>query len=261
MDEKNEFEINVNEEKKEIDINEIDDILKIILFEKVANKILPKDKYEILIALINNIKDEELIPILNYLNKIDLNLLEIIINGYPEYNFEDKNIENLILESISKCINFNFNKNTFYLVYNKLSYFFLKHKILNDLESAKKFIKLFNAWKILYNLKNLYKNDNQQASILFYSNLKENKGIKIDFHSLDVEINHLEITIKFVRSRILNINKFIDNFSFLKIKDKEFKYADVMLSKEMKIMIIKYPSFQKLNKYNFVLKPKIIIFL
>ena len=113
-----------------------------------------------------------------------------------------------------------------------MSDFFLKHKTLNDLESVKKFIKLFNSWKILYNLKNLHKNDNHQASILFYSNLKENKGIKIDFPHLVFGINHLEITIRFVRSRILNINKFIDNFSFLKIKDKEFKYADAIKENE-----------------------------
>ena len=231
MNEDNEFEINVNEAKKEIEINEMDDILKIILLDKEKNKILSKEKYEILINLINNLKDEELNPIFNYMNKINFNLLEIIINGYTEYNFEDKNKENLILENISKCIKNNFNKHTFYLVYNKLSKFFLKHKTLNDLESTKQFIKLFNIWKILYDLKNLPENNNH-PSILFYPNLKENKGIKIDFHNLDVQKNHLEFTIRFVRSPILNINKFIDNFSFLKIKDKEFKYVDAFKGDE-----------------------------
>ena len=231
MSKDNEFEINVHEEKKELDINERDDILKIILLEKGKNKIPSKDEYEILINLINNLKDEELIPILNYMNRIDFNLLEIIINGYTEYNFEDKNIESLILENISKCINIYFNKHTFYLIYKKLSEFFLKHKTLNDLESAKQFIKLCNVWKILYDLKNIPKSNNRE-SILFYPNLKEKKGIKIVFHDLEIQINHLEFTIRFVRSRILNINKFIDNFSFLKIKDKEFKYADAFKEDE-----------------------------
>ena len=231
MNEDNEFEINVNEAKKEIEINEMDDILKIILLDKEKNKILSKEKYEILINLINNLKDEELNPIFNYMDRINFNLLEIIINGYTEYNFEDKNKENLILENISKCIKNNFNKHTFYLVYNKLSKFFLKYKTLNDLESTKQFIKLFNIWKILYDLKNLPENNNH-PSILFYPNLKENKGIKIDFHNLDVQINHLEFTIRFVLSPILNINKFIDNFSFLRIKDKEFKYVDAFKGDE-----------------------------
>jgi len=165
------------------------------------------------------------------MNKIDFNLLEIIINGYTEYNFEDKNKENLIIENISKCINNNFNKHTFYLIYKTLPKFFLKHKALNDLELTKQFIKLFNVWKILYDLKNLPENNNR-LSILFYPNLKENKGIKIYFHNSDILINHLEFIIKFVGSRILNINKFIDNSSFLKIKDKEIKYADVFKGDE-----------------------------
>ena len=111
------------------------------------------------------------------MNKIDFNLLEIIISGYTEYSFEPKYKENLILENITKCINNNFNKHTFYLVYKKLSEFFINHKILNDLESTKKFIKLFNMWKNLYDLKNLSKTNNW-ATILFYPNLKESKGIK-----------------------------------------------------------------------------------
>jgi hypothetical protein len=82
------------------------------------------------------------------------------------------------------------------------------------------------VWKILYDFKNFTENY-RKSSILFYPNLKENKGIKIDLYNFDVQKNRLEFTIRFIRSRILNINKFIDNFSFLKIKDKEFKYADI----------------------------------
>jgi len=244
----NELEISAHEKTKEININEIDEILKTILLGEEKNKTLSKDKYEF---LINNLKDEELIPILKYMNRVDFNFLEIIINGYTEYNFEDKNTENLILENITKCININFNKQIFYLVYEKLSKLFLKHKTLNDIESTKQFFKLFNVWKILYNSKNHTKNY-IKASILFYPNLKENKGIKINFNNIDINIYNLQITFSFVRSRILNINKFIDNFSFLKVKDKEFKYEDIFIKNKNN----DYSNFSKIERIQFYFKEK-----
>jgi len=244
----NELEISAHEKTKEININEIDEILKTILLGEEKNKTLSKDKYEF---LINNLKDEELIPILKYMNRVDFNFLEIIINGYTEYNFEDKNTENLILENITKCININFNKQIFYLVYEKLSKLFLKHKTLNDIESTKQFFKLFNVWKILYNSKNHTKNY-IKASILFYPNLKENKGIKINFNNIDINIYNLQITFTFVRSRILNINKFIDNFSFLKVKDKEFKYEDILIKNKNN----DYSNFSKIERIQFDFKEK-----
>jgi len=60
MNKDNEAKINIYEEKKDVDIHEIDEILKIILLGQEKNKILHKDKYEMLINLINNLKDEEL---------------------------------------------------------------------------------------------------------------------------------------------------------------------------------------------------------
>ena len=60
MNKDNEAKINIYEEKKDVDIHEIDEILKIILLDQEKNKILPRDKYEMLINLINNLKDEEL---------------------------------------------------------------------------------------------------------------------------------------------------------------------------------------------------------
>ena len=112
-------------------------------------KISLQRNYEFIIKGFIQIKEEKLIPIFHYLNKIGIPILKIIVNGFIDNDFEDENQENLTLKMISNCINFCYNKNLLYFIYKKLSKYFRRHDKYKDLQSIKRFEKLFTIWKML----------------------------------------------------------------------------------------------------------------
>ena len=208
------------------------------LFNAKRTKIISKDNYNSLIKIINGTKLKEFIYFLNYLNKVGIPILKVLVNGFIEFD-NDKNQDEIILEIIAKCINLYFNKNIFYFVYKKLSKFFRRHDKLKDIKSIQRFEKLFTIWKILYNLENLSPicPHNNTPSITFFSNLNQkNKNLKIEIKRFKKGENYFSITICFLQSPILNINKYINNFSFLKVYDEnknkyKFRYKDVFNDK------------------------------
>ena len=121
------------------------------LFNAKRTKIISKDNYDSLIKIINGTKLKEFIYFLNYLNKVGIPILKVLVNGFIEFD-NDKNQDEIILEIIAKCINLYFNKNIFYFVYKKLSKFFRRHDKLKDIKSIQRFEKLFTIWKILYTI-------------------------------------------------------------------------------------------------------------
>jgi len=208
------------------------------LFNEKRTKIISKENYDSLIKIINETKTKEFIYFLNYLNKVGIPILKVLVNGFIEFDI-DKDQEEIILQIIAKCINLYFNKNIFYFVYKKLSKYFRRHAKLKDIKSIKKFEKLFTIWKILYNLENLSPicQHNNTPSITFFSNLNQkNKNLKIELKRFEKGENHFSITICFLQSPILNINKYINNFSFLKVYDEsknkyKFRYKDIFNDK------------------------------
>ena len=225
------------------------------LFNKKRTKIISKDNYDSLITILKETKGKEFIPFLNYLNKIDIPIFKILVNGFIEFTFDDKNQEIKILEIIAKCINVYFNKNLFYFIYKKLSKFFRRHEIFKDIKSIQKFEKVFAIWKLLYNLENLttIEQSNETSYIIFFSNLKKkNQSIKIEIERFKEGENHFCVTINFVQSPILNINKYINNFSFLKVYDDKknkykFKYKDVFTDEVRK----KFNNLSQIYKIQF----------
>ena len=224
------------------------------LFNKKRTKIISKDNYFSLIAILKEAIEKELCPFLNYLSKIDISIFKILVNGFIEFDFDDKNKE-IILEIIAKCINICFNKNLFYFIYKKLSKFFRRHEKFKDINSIQKFEKVFAIWKLLYNLENLTPIDqnNETTSIIFFPNLKKkNQNIKIEIERFKEGKNHFFVTINFVQSPILNINKYIKNFSFLKVyndnKNKfKYKYKDIFTDEVRK----KFNNLSQIYKIQF----------
>ena len=206
-------------------------------FNERKTKISLQRNYEFIIKGFIQIKEEKLIPIFHYLNKIGIPILKIIVNGFIDNDFEDENQENLTLKMISNCINFCYNKNLLYFIYKKLSKYFRRHDKYKDLQSIKRFEKLFTIWKILYNLENIspiYKyNDNSSITFYSYSD-NNNKSMNIKIKN---DNGNFELAFKFIPSPILNINKNIDNFYFIKIVDYNnnhftIKYDDIFIEDE-----------------------------
>ena len=210
------------------------------------------NSYESIIKLINNMNDEDLRQFLNYLNKVDIPLLKLLVNGYIEFDFKEENKKAIILKIILKCISICFNKNIFYFIYKKLSKHFRQHDKFKDIKSLQKFEKLFQIWKLLYNFENISSFKHNNSSIVFY--LK--KPIFIKINKKEREVSRLIITINFIRSPILNINKINEDFFFLKVLDKNknnfiFNYDNVFIGNNNENY-----TFSQVYKIQFVLLSK-----
>ena len=231
-----------NDKPNEIINNNFDEnilLLKLVNLDSNIFKRKTKCKsihyYESLIKLINKMNDNDLKQILNYLNKVNIPLLKILVNGFIEFDFDDENKKAIILKIILKCINICFNKNIFYFIYKKLSKHFRRHDKLKDIKSLQKFEKIFKIWKLLYNLENTSSAEGSKqsnnSSIVFFQN--KYTVFKIKKEEINKN-NNLIVTINFIHSPILNINKIIENFYFLKVLDKNkndftFKYDNVFI--------------------------------
>ena len=204
--------------------------------------------YESIVKLFNKMNDEELKQFLNYLNKVNIPLLKILVNGFIDFDFNDEK-KDIILKLISKFINICFNKNIFYFIYKKLSKHFRRHDKLKDIKSVQKFEKLFKIWKLLYNLDNISScKQSYTSSIIFYHNI----STVIKITKEDNEASHSIITINFIPSPILNINKIVENFFFLKVVDNNknnftFKYNNVFIEDNNN----KINSFSQVHKIQF----------
>ena len=237
----------INNQEEEI-IEDEQKLLNILinknLFNDKKTKIIYEKDYTFLIKIFHNADDIEFINLFNYLMEINVPILKILIFGFIEFDIENNNEinDNIILEIIKKGININFNKNIFYFIYKKLSKKFRRNDSFKNIIEIKKFEKLFEVWKILYNTINPKFNNelNNLSSFSSYHNINvEKKFIEIDFKDKN-EIKNLIIIIKFNVSPILNINKIIDNFSFMKLCDEkdeifELKYNDLKIWKNENI--------------------------
>ena len=209
-------------------------LFDIIFFQKIFNKkktkIISQTDYEFIIKIINKLKDKEFELFFRYLYDIKISIFEIIVNGFIEFSFNDENNENNILNIISKVISLFFNKTFFYFIYKKLSKYFRKHYKIDNIDSIKKFRKIFNVWKLLYNpskIKSFYEYNNAFMTFFSKSN-NDRKNITIDLK----QCGNFDISIKFYSFPILNINKYNTNFYFFILYQNEelkeyIKYDDI----------------------------------
>ena len=232
--------ININEinEDNTINDNDLIGLVQILINENIFNnkntKILLKQNYDILINIINKLNINELFIFINYLNRINISVFKVIINGY--LNFENINKEIIILEIITKIVNEYFNKNMFYFIYKKLSKIYRNPNTLNDINAIIKFKKLFNVWKILYDVKHSCIPNNEVPVITFGSYIN-NKNIFIIINKIIKlgKIKEFSLFIEFLPSFILDLNKYIDKFNFMEMHLKncgrcklKFDYDDII---------------------------------
>ena len=216
----------INKLFKSININE-KDILNV-----KKTKILQKEKYKYLVEIIGKSDEHEFIYLLHYFNEMKINLLKVIINGFIDFNFEEDKFDEFIQESISKLIDFNFNKNMFYFIYKKFSKIFRRPNKIKDINIIKKIDKLFTIWKILYNpfikINNL--NYNYNSYFLFLSDTTtSNKNIEINIKNSS-KAKNIIITLNFINSKLLNLNALNEKFCFLKFQDNKNKIMEIKLS-------------------------------
>ena len=224
------------------------------LFNDKKTKIIKKNDYEFIIRIFKDADENEFINCFNYFNRINIPILKLLIVGFIEFDIENEINENLILNIISKGITIDFNKDLFYFIYKKLSKKYRKPHLLKDFQSIKKFEKLFNIWKLLYNVKNPFSNNNNlnySSDFLFFPKLKEkSKFIEIDINDNN-EMENLIIGINFKSSPILYINKIIEKLIFVKLYNEkeekyEFKYNQLNLGSNDNII-----PFSKICKIKF----------
>ena len=279
----NEINININNElnqnKEKITEEELKKLLQIIInnnkFNDEKTKINMQEDYDFLILIINKLNNEEFISFLKFLNKIKISILKILINGFIDYDFKNENQENIILKIIAKVINIEFNKDIFYFVYGKLSFFYRRHDNINSLNSIIRFDKLFKIWKLLYNIEIYFENYESNTVIptiaLFpeinkdKKNVSFNIGKNIKIGKFNKGIDKYNITINFFSCIVLNLNKYIDNFSFLKLyndsnSEVEVKYEDIFSDKNDNIDNINELFKVKTLKFQ-LLGESIIIFI
>ena len=260
-------------ENNKIKNNEKQFLLKLIINNNIFNekKTEFKDKidFDLFIDIINKLNYKEIFSIFNYFNKIRIQILKILINGFIEFDINDVNKENNILLLISKSIHFYFNKNIFYFIYDKLSQLFREHQKIKGLNLIIKFEKIFKIWKLLHNIDNFSSDSkkNNISNIALFSNLSNPEknliiqfGKKMNIGSLTNGADVYIITIDFEKSPILDLNEYNENFSFIKLidnKDYEFdiKYSDVFTRKNhddnIKNNINKINFFSKVNTIKF----------
>ena len=222
---KNEIK-NENIEENEIineDAKEKEKILLILMdfFNKEnsseTKNSISKENYELIINFINKAANDNLIQFFDYLNDFNFPIIEVLIESYIKMDFEeDKN--KLILQQLERLFKIYFNTKIFKCVYKHLSKIFRKNCLLKDLNTVKKFEKIFNVWKLLYNIDN---NQIQKIS----KNGSKSKQFEIHIKNKEFygDENTFIIDIFFNSSEIFKKKKIEEDFYFIKLYDDNKK--------------------------------------
>ena len=183
-------------------------------FNKKGTKILNEEDFiNITSLLYEYIQIDDYIFLL--LEKINIYLINAIINGFIYFNSINENQTNKVLSIIKKLIPLMLNRDYAFFIYNKLSKIFrLNLKNEEDKEKIKtsfdKFRKTFEIWKLLFN----YEGDKSNEK---YIQLFGKNSIVIKIYQTDDTCPSTKININFVKSPLFNININNEDFSLIKI--------------------------------------------
>ena len=223
------------------------------IYNKKGTKLLNNEHYLTLITILNEYISRKEDFIFFLFNKINLNILKVIINGY--IYFDNKENENeLIYNIIKNILPLFFDKTIFYYIYNKLSKIFRKFYITQESNKEalyKKFIKLLNIWKLLY-----YVEDVSRIEKSFICLIGRNT-LHLDMSKIKKKnkIKSINILIEFAPFFFLSYNDKIDNFCFVKLhynfsEPKEIKCNDIKCDKDKKINKIQFKITKSFIKYS-----------
>ena len=220
--------------KDKTEENEIEDeetIYKYCYKEKYFNKkgtklLNEKDFDNIISILYEYIKIDDYIFLL--LEKMDIYLIKVVINGYINFSIKTEQQKNKILFIIQNLIPLMLKYEYVYFIYNKLSKIFrLKLKNSEDKEKIKsefeKFCKIFEIWKMLFNYGDEFKANEK------YIQLFGNNNIIFKINSTDEKNQGTTIKINMVKSPLLNINIKNEDFTLIKIYNSKEEYFELKL--------------------------------
>ena len=196
-------------------------------FNKKGTKILKEEDFiNITSILYEYIKIDDYIFLL--LEKMNIYLIKVLINGYINFNLKSEEQKNKVLSIIRKIIHLMLNRDYVFFIYNKLSKIFrLNLRNEEDKEKIKlsfeKFCKIFEIWKMLFN----YEEDSKSNEK--YIQLFGNNYIIVKINQIDENYRETKININFVKSPLFNININNENFVIIKIYETTEKYLEIKL--------------------------------
>ena len=221
------------------------------IYNNKGTKLINEKNKEDFLSLINilneYIEQKEEFYILTFFEKINVQILKVIINGYINFDYKQNEMQYNI---IKKIVPFFFDKNLFYYIYNKLSKIFRRFSLYENKNNLfNKFTKIMDIWSLLYKIENISK-----VNISFVS-LIGNNNISLKILNDKIKIKSIKIIIEFEPFFPFDINSKIDDFDFLKIyyklsEPKEVKINHIMIEKEEKISKILFKIKHNYYYYN-----------
>ena len=198
-------------------INDLDEeILKFCdkkkYFNEKGTKLLNETDFPKLISFLEKYLyiDDYIIPLFN---KLDINLIKVIINGYISYDIKIEEKEK-ILSLIDKLVPLLTHTDYIYYIYNKLSKIFRLNLVEDESnidETFSKFNKIFDIWKNVFS----YNKDLKlkEKYISFYGN----NNIVVNINNINQNYSSTVISIDFIQSSLSMMNCDKDNFTLMKI--------------------------------------------
>ena len=196
-------------------------------FNKKGTKVLKEEDFiNILSILYEYIKIDDYIFLL--LEKMNIYLIKVIINGYINFNISNEGQKTKILSIIEKIIPLMLRRDFIFFIYNKLSKIFrLKLRNEEDKEKIKssfeQFYKIFEIWKILFNYEDDIKAN--EKYIQFFGN----NNIIIKINNIDKTYECTKININLVNSSLFNININNEDLVLIKIYNSKDEYLEVKI--------------------------------
>ena len=192
-------------------------------FNEKGTKLLKEEEFKNLINILKLYTsiDNYILP---FFEKIDIYLIKIIINGYISYDIDESE---KILTTIKTIIPLISNKEYIYFIYNKLSKI-LRLELIGQKEniqkSFKKFCKIFDIWKLIFN----YNEDLKLKEK--YISLYGNNNIEINISNISQNYVSTVINIYMIKSLLLRINNNIKSFSLIKIYNNEGQICEININ-------------------------------
>ena len=213
-DKYNNTENNNNENNVINDLNE--ELLKFCdkkkYFNEKGTKLLNEADFQKLISYLEKYLyiDDYIIPLFN---KLKINLIKVIINGYISYDIKKEENEK-IFSLIDKLIPLLTHTDYIYFIYNKLSKIFRLNLVKDESNidaTFSKFNKIFDIWKQVfsYNKESKLK----EKYISFYGN----NNIVVNISNINENYTSTDIIINFIPSSLSMMNNDKDNFTLMKI--------------------------------------------
>ena len=204
------------------------------IYNEKGTKLKSKEDFLTLMNLLNEYIKENTDFIFLYFKKINIELLKVAINGYITSDIENAEQNEFLLKIIKDLILLFYSKDIFYLIYNKLSKIFRRFNSIGDKENLfNKFYKIFQLWKMIYNIDERNKlNSNyftlMGGQILVLVNLNNRNEYQFKKVKINIEFDEDFCDINGKDNELINV-------WYFDYGSKGFKYGDIKKNKEEKI--------------------------